>query len=337
MAPARPRIVVAIPADRLGDMFTPAALDRLGALGEVTRAAGTRADIAAALPALLSDADVLVTGWGAPPIPETALAGAPRLRLIAHAAGSIKGIVPLAALTGGIAVCHAAGAIADAVAEMTLLLMLACLRDLRRLDAGMRAGAPWSARPPGYDPRLLAGKAVGLVGGGNVARRALRLLAPFGPTVRLYDPTLTPARAADLGVELADLDDLFRLSEIVSNHAPITPATRHMIGERQLGLLPDGAVFINTARAWAIDQEALLRELRTGRISAALDVFEPEPLPPDSPFRALDNVILTPHEAGHAREARARQGMAMVEEIERFLAGRPLQHQVTAEQYPIMA
>jgi phosphoglycerate dehydrogenase-like enzyme len=318
-------------------MFTPAALDRLRTLGEVIFAAGTRLEIAGELPGLLAGADVLVTGWGAPPIPATALAGATRLRLIAHAAGSIKGIVPFAAFERGIAVCHAASVIADAVAEMTLLLMLACRRDVRRLDAGLRAGELWPARPAGFAPRLLAGAAVGLIGGGYVARRLLRLLTPFDLTIRLHDPTMTPERAAELGVELVDMDDLFRLSQIVSNHAPITPATRQMIGERQLGLLPDGAIFINTARAWAVDQGALLRALRTGRISAGLDVFEPEPLPADSPFRRLDNVILTPHQAGHTRETRERQGLAMIEEIERCLAGHPLHHQVTAEQYPIMA
>jgi phosphoglycerate dehydrogenase-like enzyme len=337
MAMARPRIVVTIPTDRLGDMFEPAALDRLRSLGETTVAAGTRAEIAARLPALLAEAEVVVTGWGAPPIAEALLPETPRLRLIAHAAGSIKGLIPLAALERGVAVCHAAPIIAEAVAEMTLLLMLACLRDVRRLDAAMRDGSPWGALPTGYAPRQLAGRAVGLVSGGAVARGVLRLLRPFDLTLRLHDPLLTPADAAALGVDLVGLDDLFRLSEIVSVHTPITPETRHLIGARQLALLPDGAVFINTARAWVVDQEALLAELQTGRISAGLDVFEPEPLPADSPFRRLENVILTPHQAGNTRETRARQGWATVEEIERFLAGRPLRHAVTAKRYAIMA
>ena len=104
-----------------------------------------------------------------------------------------------------------------------------------------------------------------------------------------------------------------------------------------MALLRDGALFINTARAWVVDQEALLAELRAGRIRAALDVFEPEPLPLDSPFRQLDSVVLTPHVAGNTLETRLCQGQAMLDEIERYITGAPLQHRIRPEQYAIMA
>jgi phosphoglycerate dehydrogenase-like enzyme len=140
-----------------------------------------------------------------------------------------------------------------------------------------------------------------------------------------------------LGVRLVSLDDVLGQSEVVSVHVPITPETRHLVGRRELALLPDGAAFINTARAWAVDQEALLAELQTGRISAALDVFEPEPMPVDSPFRRLENVILTPHQAGRTVDTYRRQGLAMVEEIERYWTGQPLRYQISAERHAIMA
>lgn len=334
---ARPRVVVTAPAPQVADVLTAEVLAQLGSLAEVAFAGETTAAVAGRLDALLPEADIVVSGWGAPPLTAAHLDRAPRLRLIAHTAGSIKRLVPALAFERGIVVCHASAILADAVAETALLLTLACLRDLCRLDRGMHAGRPWRDLPAGYAPHQLAGKALGLVGGGHVARAFLRLLRPFEPTVRLYDPYLAPARAAELGVALADLDEVCRHSDIVSVHAPVTPETRHLIGARQLRLLRDGAVLINTARAWVLDQDALLRELQTGRIRAGLDVFEPEPLPTESPFRRLDNVVLTPHVAGRTVESRQRQGRAMVEEIARFLAGEPLHHRIAADQYAIMA
>jgi phosphoglycerate dehydrogenase-like enzyme len=334
---ARPRVVVTMPSAQAPEVLTPAALNHLRSLADVAFAGETTAAAAERLGELLAKADIVVSGWGAPPLTAAHLDRAPRLRLIAHTAGSIRRLVPEAAFERGIVVCHAAAILADAVAETVLLLTLACLRDLCRLDQGMRAGKPWRDLPPGYAPRQLAGKALGVIGGGHVARTFLRLLRPFELTVRIYDPYLPPARAVELGAALVDLDDLCRRSDIVSVHAPATPETRHLIGARQLRLLPDGAVLINTARASVIDQEALLGELQTGRIRAGLDVFEPEPLPPASPLRRLDNVVLTPHVAGRTVESRQRQGWAMVEEIGRFLAGEPLRYRVPPEQYAIMA
>jgi phosphoglycerate dehydrogenase-like enzyme len=110
-----------------------------------------------------------------------------------------------------------------------------------------------------------------------------------------------------------------------------------MIGASQLALLREGAIFVNTARAWSVDQEALLQALETGRFWAALDIFEPEPLPVDSPFRKLENVLLTPHRAGYAAETIGKQGTAMVEELARFFAGQPLEYQVARESYAVMA
>jgi phosphoglycerate dehydrogenase-like enzyme len=110
-----------------------------------------------------------------------------------------------------------------------------------------------------------------------------------------------------------------------------------MIGARELGLLQDGAILTNTARSWVMDQDALLAELQGGRIQAGLDVFDQEPLPLESPFRALDNVVLTPHVAGGTVEARRRQGEYMVEEMRRFSSGEALRYRVTEDMLATMA
>ena len=120
-------------------------------------------------------------------------------------------------------------------------------------------------------------------------------------------------------------------------HAPTTPETRHLIGARELALLADDAFIVNTARSWVLDMDALLGELSSGRLRAAIDVFDDEPLALESPFRRLENVILTPHIAGATVEARFGQGDTVVAELRRFFAGEPLRFGITAERLAILA
>src|SRR5207237_4473374 len=126
----------------------------------------------------------------------------------------------------------------------------------------------------------------------------MRLLRPFYLRIHLYDPYLGEAGARALGVALSPLEDLFAASDIVSLHAPTLAATRHMIGERQLRLLREGALLINTSRGSVLDHDALAREAASGRFQVVLDVTDPEPLPPDHPLRRLSNVWITPHVSG---------------------------------------
>ena len=147
--------------------------------------------------------------------------------------------------------------------------------------------------------------------------------------VSVADPLLTDAEAAALGVRRTDLDTLLRTARVVVLHAPVLPETRHLIGARELALMPDGASLVNTARSWLVDETALLAELRTGRLDAAIDVYDAEPLPADHPLRGLRNVLLTPHEAAGTVEGWRRQGDIVLAEIARYRSGRPLQHEVT--------
>lgn len=333
---ARPRIALLIPASRQAEVLSPDTLAHLRNVAEVVGGDQEAREIAAMLPTLLADADACLTGWGTPPLTDEALDGARRLRLIAHTAGSVKRLVPPSVFARGIVVCHAANVIADAVADYTILAILLGLRRVHEMDRALKAGALWrdAVSAPQW---LLARRTVGLVGMGYVGRKVARLLSAFGPRLLVYDPYLDADDAAALGVEAVSLDDLFRASEVVSVHAPTTPETHHLIGARQLDLLREGAIFVNCARSWVVDQEALLRTLQTGRIWAALDVFDQEPLPADSPFRALPNVLLTPHQAGHTRDSYQEQGRALVGEIERFFGGGELQYRISPESFARMA
>ncbi len=328
-----PAIAVLLPDETWRQVISPETAHMLERVGRPLRIDVANVE---AVRQALAEAEVTLTGWKSPKLTADLLNGAPRLKLIAHTAGSVKGPIDPAAWERGIAVTHAADLIADAVAELCLALELLCLRPVREMDCGMRAGTPWGAlrAAPG---ELLRGKRVGLVGAGYVARKHLQLLKPFGCDVAVYDPFLSEAVAVALGVRQVGLNDLFRDSKVVSNHAPITPQTKGLIGAAQLAQLQPGSVFINTARAYTVDYAALLAELRSGRFTAALDVFEQEPLPTDSPFLQLPNVILTPHAAGHSVDSHLAQGQAMVEEIARFLAGEPLRYRVTREQLALMA
>jgi phosphoglycerate dehydrogenase-like enzyme len=331
-----PIIAVLIPARMRERMLSAAAERELATIGRVISPPGP---VVASedVPALLEGAVACVTGWGTPPFSQEVLANHATLRLIAHTAGSIRRIVPLEAMHQGLRVSHAAAVIADAVAEFVIGQMLLGLRQLHQIDRSMRSGDEWTELRERHLGGLLGAQTVGVVSAGHVGRAVIHLCQAFGAAVLVYDPLLSEAEAAALGVNLRSLDDVFASSDVVTLHAPVLPQTMGMIGARQLALLRDGGLFINTARAALVDEAALLRELRMGRIGAALDVFAQEPLPAESPFRQLPNVILSPHAAGHTIDTYHRQGQAMVDEVRRLLQDEPLRYEITPEMLPAMA
>jgi phosphoglycerate dehydrogenase-like enzyme len=318
-------------------LFTAEADRELHHIARITRNEEERNFTSTELAQRIGGYDAILTGWGTPQFTPAVLAAAGNLRLIAHTAGSIKRMLPLPVFEQGISVTHAAGAIAPAVAELTLLLILLCLRRVHELDRMFKQGSSWSAMRAVPIGQELGGQRVGIVGAGYTGRQVIGRLKALGAELWVYDPYLSAERAEGLGVHRASLDELFAHCPIVTMQAPPTAETYQMVGAKQLALLADGAIFINTARSHLVDEQALLAELQTGRFQAALDVFDQEPLPEESPFCRLDNVVLTPHIAGASRQARTRQGTYMVDELRRFFAGEPLQFQVTAEMLDNMA
>lgn len=332
----RARVAILIPDQIRRQVLSAQAERELASLVEVVGPG--RPDIRPAeLPGLLEGATAALTGWGTPPLTEDLLDRCPDLRLVAHTAGSVRHLLPPDALDRGIRLSHAAAMIADAVAELTVLQALLFLRPLHEIDRAMKAGEPWGAVKDGYPARLLGNRTVGVVGTGRVGRAVIRLFRGFGCRVLAYDPYLTDADAADLGVEAVPLDDLCGGADIVTIHAPVLPETTGMIGRTQLARMRDGAILLNNARSPLVDEEALFGELRAGRLVAALDVFAEEPLPADSPVRGLPSVLLSPHLAGKTIDTYLRQGQAMVDEVGRFLRGEPLRFEVTAAMLPLIA
>ncbi len=271
---------------------------------------------AAELVRLTEGAEVLITSWGTPPIPPELFADAKNLKIVAHAAGTVKRLVPVELLADRLTVFSAATRIAWSVGEYCLAACLTLHRRLPAYDARTRAGG-W--KPDAFRGRELRGRTVGLIGGSSTARAFRSLLAPFGVRVLLYDPYLDADRARELEVTPADLAEVMT-ADVVSVHVPDLPATRGMITAELLARIPDGGVLINSARAGAIDPAALQREVLSGRLQVALDVYAPEPAQLSPELIAAPNVLLTPHIAGDSVEGHLALVRYVLDDVFAFLA-----------------
>ena len=321
----RPTAVFAMDPVHLPQLFPAELMDRLHTLARIDPAVCVR-DFAAP-GAELTEVEVLITGWGCPPIDDTALAALPKLGAVLHTAGSVRALVGDAFWARDLPVSSAAHVNALPVAEFTLAAILFAAKDA----FGARHRYALTHRYPTSVETASVGayrRRAGLIGASRVGRRVLELLRPFDFETLLHDPYLAPAEAAGLGARGVDLDELLATSDIVSLHAPDLPETTNLLDRRRLALIPDGGVFINTARGALVDERALTEELVSGRLRAVLDVTQLEPLPADSPLYTLPNVFLTPHIAGSLGNELARLGANTVAELERYRAGLPLQHRV---------
>jgi len=282
-----------------------------------------------------SDCDAIITSWGAPHIDLSVVQSAPKLKMIAHAAGTVKGLIAEEVFDAGITVTNSASVMATYVGEFALTLTLTMLRTLPRYSLGAPADAWKDIACAGNE--TLFGKTVGIIGLSRTGRSFLRLLAPFNCKVLAYDPYTSEEEAVKLGVKLVSLEELITSSKIISLHAPITEETIGMLDAGKIKLIPDGAVFINTARGILLDHDALACELQTGRFKAALDVTYPEPLPDDHPLRKLPNVLIPPHIAGPTVDGRRDMFRCVVDDLRLFWAGKKPGNVVTRQMLATMA
>lgn len=325
MEPKRLKTYVLPPESRLADVCSPKCRTMLlEKLDPVWNESGRDYD-PAALAGLVGDAEVILTSWGSPHLTEEIVRLAKNLKYVAHAAGTVKFLVPEMIFDRGVRVFSAAQRIAWSVAEYCLAVLLSSLRRVKEFDRETRAGN-W--KQSGMVGLELAGKRVGIVSASSTARAFLELLRPFHCEILIYDPFLTEERAAQLGGRTATLDEVMQC-EVVSVHAPKLPETEGMITRRHFSLIPDGATFVNSSRGSVLDEAALVDELRSGRIRAALDVYASEPVPKEHPLAGLDNVLITPHVAGHAEEGHRALMEAVVTDIVSAESGRTTRYEVT--------
>lgn len=296
----------------------PEVQERLGAVCDLRMVAADAP--AAALREALTEAEGLLCS-ALLPVDEALMARAPRLRVVSNFGVGFNNVDLPEATRRAIAVCNTPGVLSDAVADLTLALILGASRRLVE-NANYVAHRGWSGGRPapalGFD---IDGKTLGLVGLGRIGRAVAQRARAFGMEI-IYHDTFETAPAEFGYCRYRPLDDLLRESDVVSLHVNLTPDTHHLIGEHELGLMQPTAWIVNTSRGPVIDQAALVRALRHGAIAgAALDVLETEPPAADEPILSLPNVVLLPHIGSATMETRAAMLELAVTNLEAVLSG----------------
>lgn len=308
--------------------------EQLAALGDVARNDTAGLPTAETLKRVIAGADYAITSWGCPGLTGDILDGAPNLRAVVHAAGTVKGIVTPDLWGRGIRVSSGNGPLGRGVAETALGLTIASLKNMWQLTQTTRDGG-WADGKNRI--RELYRVTVGVIGAGQAGRHFIRLLRQFEVSVVVCDPLLTAGQAAALGAVKHELDDVLAMSDVVSIHAPSIPETHHLFNRERLARMKDDAILINTARGAIIDEAALVGELRKGRLFACLDVTDPEPPAPDHPLRGLPNCVITPHIAGAVNNGVRRLGQFAIDELKRLIAGEQPEGEVREEQMSVLA
>ena len=273
------------------------------------------------LPESADEVEVVVLPFGVPASRMPVLAKLPRLNLIQLMSAGAEQAIPF--VPPGVTLCNARGAHDPAVAEWIMAVILAQVRELPRFAAAQQA-ATWAPASTG----ALAGQRVLIVGYGSIGAAVERLLTPFGVTVQRI------ARRARNGVSAMDeLAAALPDADIVIVLVPVTPATNGLVDARFLSQLHDGALLVNAARGSIVDTGALLTELRSGRLRAALDVTDPEPLPDGHPLWSAPGLLLTPHVGGATPQAVPRAMAVVRDQLARYASGEPLRNIVGADGY----
>ncbi len=253
------------------------------------------------------------------PVGRMLLERAGQLKVIGVLRGGLENVDVECATQRRITILNTPGRNARAVAECTLGLMLSEVRNIARAHAALHCGLWQREFPNSAAIPELYGKTVGLVGLGAIGQLVAHYLQAFGSDVLAYDPYYQGETGC---VQLVELDELLRVSDIVSLHARLTPESHHLLGAEQFALMKPTAVLINTARSGLVDEQALASALARREImGAAIDVFDQEPLPADHPLLTLDNVTLTPHLAGSTVDAFRGSPRLMAEHLTRYFQG----------------
>jgi len=334
--PRKPKCLMAVTERVRNGFFDEQLFGQLQELTELRVEIMNRRENQAAFGALLASCapEILIGGWQSPTLTESIHAATPTVKLFVYTAGAIRQQIDKSVMESGVRVTNWGDTAAPSVAEATLMMMLASLRKVPEYHNILHHRKGWRG---GGTPEGLFYKNVGLHGFGRISRALVKLLEPFHCNIRTYSPHVPDALLEQYGVGRAQtLQVLYAESHVVVVLASKTDENYHVVNERILGAMPDGAHLVLTGRGAVVDTEALIRELKTGRLFAALDVYEKEPLDPDSPLRGMDNCMLLPHQGGPTSDMYIQVGKVAVENIKRWLDGEPLINEVTPDLYELM-
>jgi D-3-phosphoglycerate dehydrogenase len=302
------------PVVLIAEELAPAAIDVLAWDFDVRHVDGSDR---LALLAELVDADALIVR-SATRVDADVIAAAPRLKVVARAGVGLDNVDVAAATANGVMVVNAPSSNIVSAAEQAIALLLAVARHTASASTALKQGEWKRSKYIGVE---VQGKTVGVVGLGRIGVLFAQRMASFGTRLIAYDPYLQPARAAQLGVRLVGLEELLRESDFISMHAPRTPETLGLIGEKELALVKPGVRIVNAARGGLIDEQALADALAAGRVAGVgIDVFVTEPAT-SSPLFAFDNVVATPHLGASTAEAQDKAGLAVARSVKLALQG----------------
>lgn len=321
------KILVTLPMGYVWDtFFTPDVIEKIESMGEVIWNESEEQYSSEELKEKLKDAEICITGWGTKCLDKEVLETADKLKLVAHTAGSVAGIVSDYLYERGIKVISGNWVFAESVAEGVIGYIICSLRELTYYNDEVKQGR-W--REGDFFNESILDQSVGLVGFGAVAKYLVKFLQPFRCKIKVYDPYADDKVFTEYGVERGTLEEIFSSSKIISLHVPKTADTYHMIDKKLLSIIKDGALLVNTSRGTVIDEQALVEELEKGRFKAALDVYEVEPLPLDSKLRTLKNVLTIPHMGGPTIDRRKATTLELLKDIEGFLRGEKLRFNIS--------
>jgi phosphoglycerate dehydrogenase-like enzyme len=315
----RPVVILKPEPQAAGRIFTDQAMQALHSTFEVVDLEGD--DRPDALDNALHRAFAVI---GQPDLPRQRLEKATRLRAIVNVEGNFFPNVDYSACAEfGIYVLGCGPAYAQAVAEHSLGLALDIARGISREDRAFRGGTEHYVADRNEDSVLLGGATIGLLGYGNLGRALHRLLQPFAGHIRVYDPWLPDSVLRQVGLHPAGLDETIRESRFLFVLATVTAESEHLLGGRELDLIPAGGRLILVSRAAVADFDALLPRLREGRFLAAIDVWPEEPMPANSPYRSVDGLVFSGHRAGGVPEAFAQIGDMALDDLRQIQRGLP--------------
>jgi D-3-phosphoglycerate dehydrogenase len=267
------------------------------------------------------EADALITSWGIK-ISNRIIRELGRCVVIGVGSVGVDMVDVQAATRAGIVVTNVPDVFIEEVADHAMMLLLACARRVKMMDAMVVRGDWFQGRPVLNEIPRLWGQTLGLIAFGNVARAVARRARPFGLTVIACDPYVSELKMTSEGVEPVSFRELLARADYISMHPPLNGETRGMMGADQFRAMKQTAVLVNTARGPLVDEAALIEALGSGEIAAAgLDVLEREPPRPDNPLLAMDNVILTPHAASATSRMRPETRRRVGREVSLALRG----------------